>query len=60
MIVRILGEGQWTVTDEQLPTLNALDSAVEVGGLRLDPATHRVTAGYAILQPRVSVTMSSA
>ena len=29
MIVRILGEGQWTVTDDQLPTLNALDSAVE-------------------------------
>ncbi len=27
---------------------------------RLDPATSRVTAGYAILQPRVSVTMSSA
>jgi hypothetical protein len=29
MIVRILGEGQWTVTDDQLPTLNTLDSAVE-------------------------------
>ena len=29
MIVRILGEGQWTVTDDQLPALNALDSAVE-------------------------------
>ena len=29
MIVRILGEGQWTVTDEQLPVLNTLDSAVE-------------------------------
>ena len=29
MIVRILGEGQWTLTDDQLPTLNALDSAVE-------------------------------
>ena len=29
MIVRILGEGQWTVGDDQLPTLNALDSAVE-------------------------------
>ena len=29
MIVRILGEGQWTVTDEQLAALNELDSAVE-------------------------------
>jgi len=29
MIVRILGEGQWEVTDDQLPALNALDSAVE-------------------------------
>jgi hypothetical protein len=29
MIVRILGEGQWTVTDEQLPVLNTLDAAVE-------------------------------
>ena len=29
MIVRILGEGQWTVTDEQLPALNTLDAAVE-------------------------------
>ncbi|MGH8965256.1 MAG: PspA-associated protein PspAA [Actinomycetes bacterium] len=29
MIVRILGEGQWEVSDEQLTTLNALDSEVE-------------------------------
>ena len=29
MIVRILGEGQWDVSDDQLPTLNELDSAVE-------------------------------
>ncbi len=27
---------------------------------QIDPATHRVTHGYGILQPRVSVTMSSA
>jgi hypothetical protein len=29
MIVRILGEGQWHVSDDELPTLNELDSAVE-------------------------------
>ncbi|MEO5709714.1 MAG: hypothetical protein ABIQ59_07820 [Nocardioidaceae bacterium] len=29
MIVRILGEGQWDVSDDQLPALNELDSAVE-------------------------------
>ena len=29
MIVRILGEGQWNVSDDQLPALNELDSAVE-------------------------------
>ena len=29
MIVRILGEGQWTVSDDRLPALNELDSAVE-------------------------------
>ena len=29
MIVRILGEGQWDVSDEQLTALNELDSAVE-------------------------------
>jgi hypothetical protein len=29
MIVRILGEGQWNVSDEQLAALNQLDSAVE-------------------------------
>jgi len=29
MIVRILGEGQWDVADEQVETLNELDSAVE-------------------------------
>ena len=29
MIVRILGEGQWEVSDEQLTTLNSLDSEVE-------------------------------
>jgi hypothetical protein len=29
MIVRILGEGQWHVSDDQLPALNELDSAVE-------------------------------
>ncbi len=29
MIVRILGEGQWEVSDDQLPSLNELDSAVE-------------------------------
>ena len=30
MIVRILGEGQWNVSDDELPALNELDSAVEV------------------------------
>jgi hypothetical protein len=29
MIVRILGEGQWDVSDDRLPVLNELDSAVE-------------------------------
>ncbi len=29
MIVRILGEGQWDVPDEQLDALNRLDDAVE-------------------------------
>jgi hypothetical protein len=29
MIVRILAEGQWTVGDDQLDSLNQLDSAVE-------------------------------
>ena len=29
MIVRILGEGQWEVSDDQLTTLNSLDSEVE-------------------------------
>jgi hypothetical protein len=29
MIVRILGEGQWELSDEQLRALNELDSAVE-------------------------------
>jgi hypothetical protein len=29
MIVRILGEGQWSVSDDQLAALNELDSAVE-------------------------------
>jgi hypothetical protein len=29
MIVRILGEGQWELSDEQLGSLNELDSAVE-------------------------------
>ena len=29
MIVRILGEGQWDVSDDRLPALNELDSAVE-------------------------------
>ena len=29
MIVRILGEGQWNVSDDRLPALNELDSAVE-------------------------------
>jgi hypothetical protein len=29
MIVRILGEGQWDVSDEQVDALNELDSAVE-------------------------------
>jgi hypothetical protein len=29
MIVRILGEGQWNVSDDQLAALNELDSAVE-------------------------------
>jgi hypothetical protein len=29
MIVRILAEGQWTVADDQLDSLNELDSAVE-------------------------------
>lgn len=29
MIVRILGEGQWDVADDQVDMLNELDSAVE-------------------------------
>ena len=29
MIVRILGEGQWEVSDERLADLNRLDAAVE-------------------------------
>jgi len=29
VIVRILAEGQWTVGDDQLDSLNALDSALE-------------------------------
>ena len=29
MIVRILGEGQWELSDDQLTTLNSLDSEVE-------------------------------
>jgi hypothetical protein len=29
VIVRILAEGQWTVADDQLDRLNALDSALE-------------------------------
>ena len=29
MIVRILGEGQWNVSDDHLAALNELDSAVE-------------------------------
>lgn len=29
MIVRILGEGQWDVSEDQLSVLNELDSAVE-------------------------------
>lgn len=29
MIVRILGEGQWDVSDAQIDALNELDSAVE-------------------------------
>ena len=29
MIVRILGEGQWELTDEHLEALNALDDSVE-------------------------------
>jgi len=29
MIVRILGEGQWELADEQLTALNSLDSEVE-------------------------------
>ena len=29
MIVRILGEGQWEVSDDRLPALNELDSTVE-------------------------------
>lgn len=29
MIVRILGEGQWTLDDEHVAALNDLDSAVE-------------------------------
>ena len=29
MIVRILGEGQWKLSDEQLTSLNELDAAVE-------------------------------
>ncbi len=29
MIVRILGEGQWDVSEEQVDALNELDSAVE-------------------------------
>jgi hypothetical protein len=29
MIVRILGEGQYDVSDEALPSLNELDSTVE-------------------------------
>ena len=31
MIVRILGEGQYDVSDDALPRLNELDSAVEAG-----------------------------
>ena len=29
MIIRILGEGQWEVTDDVLEAMNALDDAVE-------------------------------
>ena len=29
MIVRILGEGQWDVADEEVTALNELDAAVE-------------------------------
>jgi hypothetical protein len=55
MIVRILGEGQWEISAEQVDALNELDSAVEAavdGGdreafsQRLDALLHAVrTAG---------------
>ncbi len=39
MIVRILGEGQWQVTDEVIEAMNALDEAVEKAVQAGDEAT---------------------
>ncbi len=52
MIVRILGEGQWDVSDEQLDALNELDAAVEAavdgGDRRPSPrASPRCSTPYA-------------
>ena len=39
MIVRILGEGQWDVTDDVLEAMNALDESVEQAVQAGDEAT---------------------
>jgi hypothetical protein len=39
MIVRILGEGQFGLADEAVPTLNELDAALEAAVLGGDEAT---------------------
>ena len=39
MIVRILGEGQWDVTDDVLEAMNALDDSVEKAVQAGDEAT---------------------
>jgi hypothetical protein len=43
MIVRILGEGQWQVTDEVVEVMNALDEAVEKAVQAGDEATFTST-----------------
>jgi hypothetical protein len=43
MIVRILGEGQWNVSDEHLAALNELDSAVETAVEKGDRETFSQT-----------------
>ena len=43
MIVRILGEGQWDVSDEQLGPLNELDDAVEAAVESGDEAAFRTS-----------------